>query len=85
MEHVIDPAVEEVLISDLYVQCSLRIHNFEKHGIAMSDCCRQTARSGVVDPITNITLWRCIAHEGMLDFRTGDKGEIVYVIKRRSK
>jgi len=75
--------LEEVLISDLYVQCSLQTHNFNRVGVAMSDCCRLPARSGVVNN-NGVTMWRCIAHEGMLDFRTGDKGEIVYAIKRRS-
>lgn len=67
-----------VLISDLIVICSLQIDNFNRGGIAMSDCCRRNATSGVLDE-EGYTLWRCRIHEGMLDFRTGAKGEIVYV------
>lgn len=72
---------ESVLISDLWVECSLQTHNFDRHGVAMSDCCRQRARSGVVNE-QGRTMWRCIVHEGMLDFRTGAKGEIVFAIDR---
>jgi hypothetical protein len=34
---------------------------------------------------SGITMWRCIVHEGMVDFRTGEKGEIVFAVKRRVK
>jgi hypothetical protein len=75
---------EMVLISDLWVECALQTHNFDRRGVAMSDCCRQRARSGVVMP-SGITMWRCIVHEGMVDFRTGEKGEVVFAVKRRVK
>lgn len=73
----------QVLISDLWVECSLQTHNFDRSGVAMSDCCRRVAKSGVVRP-DGAVMWRCTVHEGMLDFRTGDKGEIVYVIERKT-
>lgn len=76
---------EHVLITDLWVECSLQTHNFDRPGVAMSDCCRQRARSGVVMPDSNRTMWRCVVHEGMVDFRTGTKGEVVYAIERPVK
>lgn len=77
-----DSTSEMVLITDLHVECSLQTHNFDRQGVAMSDCCRSWARSGVVIPNTNRTMWRCRVHEGMVDFRTGDKGEVVYAVER---
>lgn len=74
---------EAVLISDMSVECSLQLINFNRGGIAMSDCCRRHATSGVVSNDGRSTWWRCRTHEGMLDFRTGDKGEIVFVIDRK--
>jgi hypothetical protein len=72
---------EQVLITDLHVECSLQTHNFNLMGVAMSDCCRRVAKSGVVLP-NGRTMWRCRDHEGMVDFRTGEKGEVVYVVTR---
>lgn len=74
-----------VLITDLHVECSLQTHNFDRHGVAMSDCCRRLAKSGVVMPISGRTMWRCRDHEGMLDFRTGAKGEVVYAVQRKKE
>lgn len=71
-----------VLITDLHVECSLQTHNFDARGVAMSDCCRRLAKSGVVIPRTNRTMWRCRDHEGMVDFRTGAKGEVVYAVEQ---
>ena len=72
---------ESVLISDLIVICSLQVDNFDRGGVAMSDCCRRNATSGVLND-EGYTLWRCRVHEGMVDFRTGEKGEVVYVVNR---
>lgn len=73
---------EPVLIKDLYVECALQVDNFNRGSVAMSDCCRRSATSGVLMP-SGITTWRCRVHEGMVDFRTGEKGEVVFVVNRR--
>lgn len=74
---------ETVLIRDLFVECALKVINFNSPATAMSDCCREYAQSGVVMP-NGVTTWRCRNHEGMRDFRTGERGLVVYAITRRS-
>jgi hypothetical protein len=63
------------LVKDLYVECSLKTHNLNEPGTAMSDCCRRPAKSAVVDPKTNARYWRCDAHKGVLRM-----GEVVMAV-----
>lgn len=65
-------------IADLYVQCSLKVSHFDSHVTAMSDCCREFATSGVQTDTG--TFWRCNAHEGVLDFRTGATAPVVLTV-----
>jgi len=75
---------ETVFIRDLFVECALQVINFNSPGVAMSDCCRGFALSGVVMP-NGVTMWRCKNHEGMVDFRTGERGKVEYTISREKR
>lgn len=70
---------ERVFIRDLYVICSLRMQHFDRGTVAMSDCCRRNAETGVQHPDGSV-LWRCRTHEGMLDFRTGERAPVVLTV-----
>lgn len=72
---------ERVLIKDLYVVCSLQVMNFNRGGVAMSDCCRRNADTGVQHADGKV-MWRCRTHEGVLDFRTGEKAPVVHTVLR---
>lgn len=74
-----DRKTERVLIKDLFVICSLQMQNFDRRGVAMSDCCRRNAETGVAKGDGTV-MWRCRTHEGMLDFRTGEKAPVVYTV-----
>lgn len=76
-----DRKTERVLIKDLYVVCALQVMNFDRGGVAMSDCCRRNAETGVMGD-SGITTWRCRIHEGVVDFRTGERGEVVHTVLR---
>jgi hypothetical protein len=55
-----------VPIAALYVNCSFPMR---ADAIAASDTCQRFAKSGVVDPETGNTYWRCDQHEGMVRTR----------------
>lgn len=77
------PEYETRRIAGMYVGCSLQTSNFKRQGVAMSDCCQITATSGVIMPDTGHIMWRCRTHEGMVDFRTDERGEVVYSVERK--
>ncbi len=66
----------------MYVQCSLQVKNFDRGGMAMSDCCRGTAHSAV-ELANGNRMYRCTAHEGLRDIRTGETGPIHYELTRQ--
>jgi hypothetical protein len=53
-----------ISVSDKYVQCSLQTRNFERPGVAMSDCCTAPATTGVLFEDGKI-MWRCKQHRGV--------------------
>lgn len=70
-----------VSIADMYVQCSLQLRNFDRPGVAMSDCCSRPANTGVLLSDGKI-MWRCIVHEGERDIRSLELGPVVTKIVR---
>lgn len=73
-----------VAISAMYVQCALQVRNFSHPGIAMSDCCRNSATSGVVKE-NGVTEWRCRQHEGLVRAHPMIvMGNVVYEIERNN-
>lgn len=57
-------------VSELHVQCSLQVRNFEKQGVAMSDCCRKPANTAV-SMADGKKMWRCQEHYGVRRLETG--------------
>lgn len=69
-----------VYISDLHVQCSLRVRNKSEWGLAMSDCCGRAATNGVTDGEGSVW-WRCRTHTGwLLANNDGDVQEYGHVV-----
>lgn len=53
----------------MYVNCSLQMRNFERGGVAASDCCGYHAISAVYQPSNGNWYYRCLRHEGLLDLK----------------
>lgn len=70
-----------VLVSDLYVQCALKMRHLNDPATAMSDCCRLPA-STAVEMENGRKMWRCTFHAGVRDYVTGEMGPIFYGIIR---
>lgn len=62
-------------VSSMFVECSLQIVNFDRGGVAMSDCCRGHAVSAV-EMSNGMRMWRCRDHEGVRNARTGETGPV---------
>lgn len=68
-----------VAVTDMFVECSLQVRNFEARGIAMSDCCRAPATS-VVEMENGNQMFRCEEHKGI---RRLQKGPVRLTIQKR--
>lgn len=68
----------QVAVVDLYVECSLRVRNFESHGLCMSDCCGKTATTAV-QTRDGHSLYRCPEHKGIITLQKGPIVETVPV------
>jgi len=68
----------EVLVADLYVQCS---YPMRPDAITASDNCRGPASTAVQDAGGN-SWWRCPVHEGRL--ADGTPGKVVASVPRHS-
>lgn len=77
-----DPGDPEArTVASLFVNCSLRLRNFDSPGFAASDTCQQPADSGVELASGNI-MWRCLRHRGMRTLQPGDLGKVVSWVRR---
>lgn len=72
-------AYTTVAVTDMFVECSLQVRNFEARGIAMSDCCREHATS-VVEMENGNQMFRCEEHKGI---RRLQKGPVRLTIQKR--
>jgi len=69
--------IEMIPVDDLYVQCS---YPMRPDGIAMSDCCRNTAHNAVINAAGNY-LYRCGGHTGWV--KRGVPGKISSKVPRK--
>ena len=57
-------------VSELNVQCALRVRNFNSPGIAMSDCCGRPANAAVRME-DGKQMWRCEEHRNIRRLEMG--------------
>jgi hypothetical protein len=62
--------IRQVPVADLFVECSLRVRNFDSVGLCMSDCCGKPANSAVRTS-DNHYLYRCVQHQGIVQMQRG--------------
>lgn len=57
-------------ITDMYVNCSLQVRNFDGPAVCMSDCCGRHATAAVVME-DGKKMWRCSEHSSIRRTRYG--------------
>lgn len=66
-------------IGTLFVNCSLRLRNFDQPGLAASDTCQAPADTAVEMDNGNL-MWRCPVHRSMRTM-SGPRGAVVTHIR----
>ena len=66
-------------VSQMYVQCMLKVRNLNEPATAASDCCGRQATAAVVMP-SGMRMWRCEDHKTWIDLSTRNGGFVREVI-----
>ena len=66
-------------VADLNVTCSLKVRNFDKPSLAMSDCCGAPAKFAV-EMVNKNKMWRCGQHQNIRSLETGPSMTYIEVL-----
>ena len=66
-------------VSQMYVQCMLKVRNLNEPAMAASDCCGSQATAAVVMP-DGKRMWRCETHKTWASLDKRDAGFVREVI-----